>query len=104
VHVDKVCVVDDGGQHLARMVDSTGLLDQALLATDIAAIGIDLERVAQDPQHTVIGRERPVDYGSDQALGVVLHQGLFDDALAGARVAGDDAQARCTDAERQRQR
>ena len=34
VQLDEMRVVDDGCEHLARVVDSTGLLDEAFIAAD----------------------------------------------------------------------
>ena len=69
VDVDEVRVVDDRGEHLARVVDPPGLLDEALLAADRTAVGVDLKRVAQDAQDAVIGVQRSVHDRRDQALG-----------------------------------
>jgi len=42
-----VRVVDDRREHLSRVVDAAGLLDEAFLAADGPSVGVDLKRVAQ---------------------------------------------------------
>jgi hypothetical protein len=93
VYLDEVRIIDDRGKHLACVVDALGLLDEALLAADVNAVSVDLEGVAEDSQNAVIGVERPVDDRCDESLGVVINERVLDDALAGARIADDDAQA-----------
>jgi hypothetical protein len=93
VDLDEMGVVDDGREHLAGVVDAMGFLDEALLATDIPTVGVDLEGLAEDAQDAVIGVQGAVDDGGDEALGVVLDEGGLDDALAGAGLADDQAQA-----------
>src|SRR5690606_18684206 len=48
--------------------------------------------LAQDAQGAVVGVQGAIDDGSDDALGVVLAQGLFDDGLASAWLADDGAE------------
>ena len=90
-HVDEVRVVDDRREHLARVVDATGLLDQPLLAADDSAASVDLKRVAQDAQHAVVGVQRAIDDGGDESLGVMVDQGMLEHALARSRLANDEA-------------
>src|SRR5437868_3849741 len=73
-------------------MDFEGFLDQEPLATVVAALELDLKGFAEDAQGVVVGVEGAVDYGSDQAFGIVIEQSGFEDALAGARFAQDQAE------------
>jgi hypothetical protein len=86
-------IVDDGGEHFAGAVQAPGLFDETLLAAEVCALAFDLKGLAQDAQRAVVGVQSPVDDRGHEAFGVVLAQGAFDDALAGAGLSDDDAQA-----------
>ncbi len=75
------------------MVDPLRFFDEAAFATEVDALDVEAEGLAEDAQGAVIGVQRAVDDGGDQPLWVVLTEGLFDDALAGAGVADDEAKA-----------
>src|SRR5690606_16826234 len=45
-HVDEVRVVDERREHLSRVVDAVRLFDEALLAAEVATVGVDLEGLA----------------------------------------------------------
>lgn len=64
-----------------------------LFAAEVGTVALELEGLAQDAQGAVVGVQGAIDDGGDDALGVVLAEGLFDDGLAGFRLADDDAQA-----------
>ena len=89
----EVGVVDDGDEHFAGAMDLEGFLDQQPFAPMVAAFELDLEGFAEDAQGVVVGVEGAVDDRGDEALGVVVEEGLFEDALAGARFAQHQAQA-----------
>jgi hypothetical protein len=89
----EVGVVNDGDEHLAGAVDAEGVLDQEAFAVMVAPGELDLEGFAEDAERVVVGVEGAVDHRGDHAFGVVGKQGLFQDALAGARFAQDEAEA-----------
>ncbi len=91
-HIHQVRIVDDGREHLAGAVEAPGFFDEALFAAEVGTVGFDVKGLAQDAEGRVVGVQRPVDDGSDDALGVVLAECVFDDALAGAGLADDDAE------------
>ena len=64
--VHQVRVVDDGREHLAGGVEAPRLLDEALLAAEVGAVGLDLKGLAQDAQGAVVGVQRPVDDRRDE--------------------------------------
>jgi hypothetical protein len=66
---------------------------ETAFAAEVDAVGFDLKGLAQDAQGGVVGVQRPVDDGRDDALGIVLTERVFDDGLAGAGLAHDDAEA-----------
>lgn len=72
---------------------SRRLFDEALLAAEVGAVGLDLKRLAQDAQRAVVGVQRAADERRHETLGVVLAEGVLDDALAGAGLADDEAEA-----------
>lgn len=86
-------VVNDGHEHFAGAVDFEGFLDQQALAVVVAALELDLEGLAEDAQGVVVGVEGAVNHRRNQALGVVVEEGLLEDAFAGARLAQHQAQA-----------
>jgi hypothetical protein len=87
VGLHEVGVVDDGDEHFAAAVEAEGFLDQKAFAVVVAAFELDLEGFAEDAQGVVIGVEGAIDDRSDEALWVVVDQGLFEDAFAGAGLA-----------------
>jgi hypothetical protein len=50
------------------MVEPLCLGDQAGPAAEVEAVGVDLEGLAQDAQGAVVGVDRAVDDGRDEAL------------------------------------
>ena len=89
----EVGVVNDGHEHFAGAVDAEGFLDQEALAVVVAALELDLESLAEDAQGVVIGVQGAVDHRGDHAFGVVVEEGLLEDALAGAGFAQHQAEA-----------
>jgi len=89
----EVGVVDDGHEHLAGAVDLVGLLDEEFLSAVVRAGELDLKGRAEDAQGVMVGVKGAVDDGGDEAFGVVFEQGVFEDALARAGLAADEAQA-----------
>ena len=89
----EVGVVNDGDEHFAGAVDAEGFLDQQAFAVMVAALELDLEGFAEDAQGVVVGVQGAVDDRGDHAFGVVVEEGLFEDAFAGAGFAQDQAQA-----------
>ena len=89
----EVGVVNDGHEHFAGAMEAEGFLDQQAFAVVVAALELDLEGFAEDAQGVVIGVEGAVDDRGDHAFGVVVEQGLLEDAFAGAGFAQHQAQA-----------
>ena len=89
----EVGVVNDGDEHFAGAMDAEGLLDQQAFAVMVAALELDLERLAEDAQGVVVGVQGAVDDRGDHAFGVVVEQRLFEDAFAGAGFAEHQAEA-----------
>jgi len=89
----EVGVVDDGDEHFAGAMDFKGFLDQEPLAVVVAALELDLEGFTEDAQGVVVSVEGAVDDRGDQAFGVVVQEGLFEDRLSGAGLAQHQAQA-----------
>jgi hypothetical protein len=77
-------VVNNGHEHFAGAMDAEGLLDQQAFGVMVAALELDLEGFTEDAQDVVIGVESAVDHRGDQALGVVVQEGVFENAFAGA--------------------
>jgi len=50
IDAHQVGVVDDRYQHFAGVVDAFGLLNETSFAAKVPAVGVDLERLAQDAQ------------------------------------------------------
>jgi hypothetical protein len=59
----------------------------------VTAFKFDLEGFAEDAQGVVVGVERAVDDRCDQPFGIVIQQGLFQDAFAGAGFAEHQTEA-----------
>jgi hypothetical protein len=89
----EVGVVNDGDEHFAGAVDAEGFLDQQAFAAMVVALKLDLEGLAEDAQGVVIGVQGAVDNRGDHAFGVVVQEGLFEHAFAGAGFAQDQAEA-----------
>ena len=86
-------VVDDGHEHFAGAVQAEGLLYEQSLALAVAARELDLEGLAENAQGVGVGVQGPVNHRGNHPLGVVGEERLFEDALAGARLAQDQAKA-----------
>jgi hypothetical protein len=41
MHVHQVCAIDDGGEHLAEVIDAMRLLDEAALAEEVVAVRVE---------------------------------------------------------------
>lgn len=89
----EVSVIDDGDEHFAGAMDFEGFLNEEFFAVMIMAVKLDVESVTQDTQGVVIGVKGAVDDGSDDALGVVCEEGMFEDAFAGAGFTQKEAKA-----------
>jgi hypothetical protein len=63
------------------------------LATVVPALELNLECLAEDAQGVVVGVEGAVDHGGNQSFGVVVEQGGFEHALAGARFTQDQTES-----------
>ncbi|MFO0709564.1 MAG: hypothetical protein U0353_06975 [Sandaracinus sp.] len=70
------------GASILPRVDLVRPLDEPTLAAVIAALDADLEGLAEDAQHAVVGVKRLVHDGRDEALGVVLDEGLLEHTLS----------------------
>ena len=88
----EVGVVDDGNDGFAFGVVGAGLGDEAVFAFGVAAEGVELEGLAEEPQQVGPGVERAVDDGGDPMLGVVADDGVLEHGLAGARLAENQAE------------
>lgn len=58
----------------------------------LVALELDLESLAEDAQGVVIGVKGAVDDGCDDAFGILVQEGLFQNALAGAGFAQDQTE------------
>ena len=67
--------------------------DETLLALVVAAVGFELEGLAEQAQHVVPGVQGAVDDRRDPLLGVVADDGVLEDGLAGAGFAEDEAES-----------
>jgi hypothetical protein len=92
VAVHEMGVVDDGYEHFPGAVKPECLLDEEALALAVAAVELDLEGFAKDAKGIVVGVQCPVDHGSDDAFGIVGHEGVLEHALAGAGFSEHQAQ------------
>jgi hypothetical protein len=87
--------VDDRDEHFAGAMDFEGFLGRQAFAAMVAALELDLKGLAADAQGVVIGLQRPIDDGRDEVFGIVVEQGLFEDAFAGARLPGTNQRPPC---------
>jgi len=93
VDVHEVGVVDDGSDHFVEVVETEGFLDEAFFASEVAAVEIDLESLAEDAQGVEVGVKCAVDDGNDEAFGVMVLKGVFDDGFAASGFAQQEAKA-----------
>ena len=89
----EVCVVNDGNDECALGVEVAGLGDEAGLAFVVVAGGFELHGGAEQAQEVVPGVQGAVDDGRDPLFGIVAGDGVFEDGLAGAGFAKDEAEA-----------
>ena len=86
-------VIDDGHQHFARLMDLEGLLNELTLALMILAVELDLKGMAKDAQDVVIGVKGSVENGGDDAFGIMIDEGMFEDGFPGAGMSEDETKA-----------
>ncbi len=89
----EVGVVNDGDDEFALGVEVASFGDEASLAFVIVAGGFELHGVAEQAQEVVPGVQRAVDDRGDPLFGIVAGDGVFEDGLAGAGFAKDEAEA-----------
>jgi hypothetical protein len=89
----EMSVVDNGHEHFAGAMDAKGFLHEQALTVIVASFELDLEGGAKDAQSVVVGVQGAIDHGRNHAFWILLNEGLFEDAFAGARFAQDQAQA-----------
>jgi hypothetical protein len=93
LHVHEMGVINDRDEHFALMVDLPARLDEEFLALGVATVGFDLERLAEDMQRIGVGVKGSGDGWGDHALGVMVEDGMFNDAFPCAGFSHDDAQS-----------
>ncbi len=86
-------VVNDGDEHFAGAMDAESLLNEETFAVMITAFELDLKGFAKDAEGVVVGVQRPVDHRCDDAFWIMGEECLFENTLAGARFAQDQAEA-----------
>lgn len=84
-------VVDDGYEHLAFVVDFPSGFNQQFFPACVPSFDFDAEGFAEDVQGVRVGMQCPGDGRSDHLFGVVIDDGLFDDAFARAGFTHDQA-------------
>ena len=89
----EVGVVNDGDDEFALGVEVASFGDEASLAFVVVAGGFELHGVAEQAQEVVPGVQRAVDDRGDPLFGIVAGDGVFEDGLAGAGFAKDEAEA-----------
>jgi hypothetical protein len=87
----EVGVVNDGHEHFTGAINAEGFLDQKPFAVVVAALELDLKSFAEDAQGVVVGVEGTVDDRGDHAFGVVIQEGLLQNALTRSGFAQDQA-------------
>jgi hypothetical protein len=93
VDVHEVGVINDGDEQATFAMRFPCGFDELLFAAGIAAFGLDPEGLAEDPKGIGVGVQCPGYGRGDDAFGIMLYQGVFDDAFAGSGFAHNDAQA-----------
>jgi len=89
----EMSVINDGDKHLSGLVDLEGLLNELSFAVMILSVELDLKGLAKDAQDVVIGVECSVEDGCDDALGIMVDEGLFEDGFSRARMPEDETKA-----------
>lgn len=75
------------------MVDAERFFDESALALVGTAIRVEVEGLAKDAERRVIRVERAVDDRGEEPFRIVAREGFFDDALAGAGLADEEAES-----------
>jgi len=93
VHVHEVGIIDDRYEHLSVTVDLPASFDEQLFSAGIAPADFDAKGFAEDLQGVGVGVECACNRRGDHAFGVMMKDGLFDDAFAGAGFAHDHTES-----------
>jgi hypothetical protein len=86
-------IVDDGGNHDAEVIEAESLFDKALLAGEVTAVNFETEGLAKNAQGVAVSVESAGHGGGDEAFGIMILEGLFDDRFAGSGLAQKQAKA-----------
>lgn len=88
----EVGVVNDGDDGFSFGVIAAGFGDEAGFALGVAAVGGELEGLAEQSQEAGPGVEGAIDDGGDPLFGIVTDDGVFKNGFAGAWLAEDEAE------------
>ena len=88
----KVGVVNDGEKDFPFGVEGTSFFDETGFAFVVRSVAFEIEGLAEEAQDVVPAMEGAVDDGDDPVLGVIFEKMIFEDGLAGAGFAEEEAE------------
>ena len=79
-------VINDRNEHFSGLVDLEGLLNEEAFAVMILPVELDFKGLTEDAEDVVIGVEGSIEDRSDDALGIMVDQSVFEDGFSRARM------------------
>ena len=86
-------VINDRDEHFSGLMDLEGLLNEEAFAVMILPVELDFKGLTEDAEDVVIGVEGSIKDRSDDALGIMVDQSVFEDGFSRARVPEDETKA-----------